>query len=700
MDCGADVSQAAKMPISFVFPRLVAIKRRLPSDHPLFSLGNIEREIFAKQSAICTSTGADDDASSPSTLFADDESSDFHFMEALPCPLLHCSRVLSSATEFDDHYAACHRNACSVCGCVLPSPHLLGIHVAERHDSFFAAMAARRKPVFECLVPACSSHRFTTSEARREHLRLVHGYTDTLIHGIVGGGPRRSHRKHATKGKAVQPRGGADVRMAARDMGEGAENMQGLQGPSPGHASVKRARGKGVKVAQERTPAQGGTWGELGQDARIIGNAVQRSQDGLSPCILRPLSTNTPGGDSQRGDHGMLGSSHPMGYDGGGQAVPSAGLTVDSAASIATGMHAPGDEAMAGVGLRESGGAVASSSQGSPANKSTPGGGNRRERRQAAREAGLLKQAGEGTMGVYTPVVAGERTVGAPVPSIASDGSSMMGTETVSSVAAGMQPAVKPNMPQGRAIPAVSRGLMAPRAVCLSQSKAGGVGVGRGGATPPVRTGGGDHVASSAALRDDPMGPAGFVARCGNDDDNEMQAARTMHANGTSAGVCSGVTSSAWNARNRVREAAGSAVDIEFSSQGERIEEWGPHEAYLSCHPTKNVSSSTQSCHPPCRNAGRTPGGGGHDAVGSKQQGPRLEELGGLQPTDAMDVDVTALTQSMSRLNAGSAQGNVPTCAFFGGRGRGRGQNKLVGFGLRGGSMPGGNRAPQGKSTT
>lgn len=45
-----------------------------------------------------------------------------------------------------------HKFECSTCHACLPTAHLLDIHVAEVHDSFFAAQAARRLPVYLCLV--------------------------------------------------------------------------------------------------------------------------------------------------------------------------------------------------------------------------------------------------------------------------------------------------------------------------------------------------------------------------------------------------------------------------------------------------------------------------------------------------------------------------------------------------------------------
>lgn len=51
--------------------------------------------------------------------------------------------------------AAEQRLRCSVCKAVLPTPHLLDIHISELHDSFFAAQAARRLDV-RSQCPSCA----------------------------------------------------------------------------------------------------------------------------------------------------------------------------------------------------------------------------------------------------------------------------------------------------------------------------------------------------------------------------------------------------------------------------------------------------------------------------------------------------------------------------------------------------------------
>mmetsp|Transcript_19179 Transcript_19179/g.45749 ORF Transcript_19179/g.45749 Transcript_19179/m.45749 type:complete len:252 (-) Transcript_19179:294-1049(-) len=78
------------------------------------------------------------------------------------------------------------RPRCSVCSRILPSEHLLGLHVSEAHDSFFAAQAARGHKVYCCFVASCAK-KFTSSEARRQHLVSAHSFPETFNFNIVCG---------------------------------------------------------------------------------------------------------------------------------------------------------------------------------------------------------------------------------------------------------------------------------------------------------------------------------------------------------------------------------------------------------------------------------------------------------------------------------------------------------------------------------
>jgi hypothetical protein len=67
-------------------------------------------------------------------------------------------RQLAREAELAGRLAA--RYECVQCHAALPTARLLDIHVAEMHDSFFAAQAARRMPVSSAvLAPVQASRR-------------------------------------------------------------------------------------------------------------------------------------------------------------------------------------------------------------------------------------------------------------------------------------------------------------------------------------------------------------------------------------------------------------------------------------------------------------------------------------------------------------------------------------------------------------
>lgn len=105
------------------------------------------------------------------------------------------------------------RSTCSRCHKWLPSEHLLSLHITEAHDSFFQAQAARKLPVFACLVPGCGK-LLSSAPARARHLRDVHHYAMGLgLESMHLPAKMPRPRRHAT------PRAGAcdGARMAHGD---------------------------------------------------------------------------------------------------------------------------------------------------------------------------------------------------------------------------------------------------------------------------------------------------------------------------------------------------------------------------------------------------------------------------------------------------------------------------------------------------
>ncbi|RVE45556.1 hypothetical protein evm_009821 [Chilo suppressalis] len=88
------------------------------------------------------------------------------------CNVPGCSFTAETLLEFENHYNGCHRYTCGQCKKVLPSPHLLDLHIQETHDSFFAVMA-ERKPSYCCYIEECKE-KFTNAEDRMEHCVKIH----------------------------------------------------------------------------------------------------------------------------------------------------------------------------------------------------------------------------------------------------------------------------------------------------------------------------------------------------------------------------------------------------------------------------------------------------------------------------------------------------------------------------------------------
>ncbi|XP_026755079.1 zinc finger protein 511 isoform X2 [Galleria mellonella] len=101
-----------------------------------------------------------------------DEENLCHEVITTTCNIPGCTFAAESLLDFENHYNASHRYACSQCKKVLPSPHLLDLHIQESHDSFFAVMA-EKKPSYCCYIEECKE-KFKTAEERLDHCVKVH----------------------------------------------------------------------------------------------------------------------------------------------------------------------------------------------------------------------------------------------------------------------------------------------------------------------------------------------------------------------------------------------------------------------------------------------------------------------------------------------------------------------------------------------
>ena len=154
-----------------------------------------------------------------------------HSAPALPelsfaCPAPGCGATFAAAASLDAHYRAAHRNACGRCGRVLPTARLLELHVQEAHDAFFAAMAARGRSVFRCLVDGCGE-AFASAAERGAHAREAHLYAAEAVAAF-----------EATT-RAPRTKRGGGARRGGRNAGHGADR------PSLGGRGGGRGRGRG-----------------------------------------------------------------------------------------------------------------------------------------------------------------------------------------------------------------------------------------------------------------------------------------------------------------------------------------------------------------------------------------------------------------------------------------------------------------------
>ncbi|XP_072934636.1 protein lethal(2)k10201 [Epargyreus clarus] len=105
-------------------------------------------------------------------IYDEDDEDLCHEVIMSACTIPGCDFTAVSLLDFENHYNASHRYSCSQCKKVLPSPHLLDLHVQEAHDSFFAVMASR-KPSYCCYIQECTE-KFINPEERLDHCVKIH----------------------------------------------------------------------------------------------------------------------------------------------------------------------------------------------------------------------------------------------------------------------------------------------------------------------------------------------------------------------------------------------------------------------------------------------------------------------------------------------------------------------------------------------
>jgi len=160
----------------------IPLKRRLASNDPFFNEGN-------EECAQCIhKVHVEDDID-----FVID-SIDAHRVEEFACDIVGCKETFRNPMGYNRHYDMVHRYRCQHCSRNFPCNYLLGLHVQENHDSFFAAQTAQGLPVFHCLLEICAA-RFASTDDRLEHMVKVHKYPSDFRYNTT----KRKHVKYQDK---------------------------------------------------------------------------------------------------------------------------------------------------------------------------------------------------------------------------------------------------------------------------------------------------------------------------------------------------------------------------------------------------------------------------------------------------------------------------------------------------------------------
>ncbi|RKF81751.1 putative c2h2 type zinc finger domain protein [Golovinomyces cichoracearum] len=114
--------------------------------------------------------------------------------ETAPTPVIYCSlpphrRPLEfySFEEHEIHYAKVHTNRCLKCNKILPSDHLLSLHIEENHNVIFTLKIERGDKMYACFVEDCN-RLCSTPQKRRMHLIDKHFFSKEYDFNIVNHG--------------------------------------------------------------------------------------------------------------------------------------------------------------------------------------------------------------------------------------------------------------------------------------------------------------------------------------------------------------------------------------------------------------------------------------------------------------------------------------------------------------------------------
>ncbi|EDW72325.1 uncharacterized protein Dwil_GK20776 [Drosophila willistoni] len=76
----------------------------------------------------------------------------------------------------NNNYSTSKSYICSECKRILPTAHLLDLHITEQHDFYFAASVERgNRPMYSCYLEECTL-KFTTVKERKDHCITEHKF--------------------------------------------------------------------------------------------------------------------------------------------------------------------------------------------------------------------------------------------------------------------------------------------------------------------------------------------------------------------------------------------------------------------------------------------------------------------------------------------------------------------------------------------
>ncbi|KAH6571403.1 hypothetical protein BASA62_003906 [Batrachochytrium salamandrivorans] len=107
------------------------------------------------------------------------------YIQCTLSPPCSAAPPFSTIATYEEHYEISHMNSCATCHRILPTAHLLHLHIQELHDSFFKVMASRCDS-YECFVDDCAV-KTRSSNARIRHLIKRHAYPQDFDFRVIRG---------------------------------------------------------------------------------------------------------------------------------------------------------------------------------------------------------------------------------------------------------------------------------------------------------------------------------------------------------------------------------------------------------------------------------------------------------------------------------------------------------------------------------